>query len=128
MGGTRRLDTQFPQHQEEHIDKSVEGDAHILFRCDEREHEVVHIGIDTSPTTLPTIHLNMMLTTVCHIHLVASHLISAKDHTRLHLPHKEAIRLRDVLRHIFLHRQVERQRAHFRVRQCHVSETFHYSL
>ena len=107
MTGTRSGDAQFAQHQQHHIHKAVEGEVHVLLGSDERQHQIVHIGIDAASPTLPSVETDAVLTAISHVHLVLEHLIPPEDDTRLHLPHEERIGLVGMARHELLHRQIE---------------------
>ena len=108
MTGTRGLNAHFTQHQKYHIDKAVEGEVHILLRSDIRQHQVVHIGIDTAAPALPAVDPDAVLTAVVQIHLVLHHLVTSEDDTWCHLPHEKAVGQVEMTCHVFLHCQIKR--------------------
>ena len=109
MVGTNGLDTHLPQYQQQHIDEAVEGKAHLLLFGDERQHQVVAIGIDTASPTLPVVQLDSVGLAVCQIHLILYYLITAIDNAGGYLPQEKSIASPLLTGHILLHRQKERQ-------------------
>ena len=109
MSGASGADAEFAQYQQYHIHEPVEGKAHILFRGDEREHQIILVGIDTPSPTLAAIDLDIMLFAVLEVNLILRHLITSEDHAGLYLPHKKQIRLAAVTSQILFHRQIKRK-------------------
>ena len=103
------LDAHFPEHEQHHVHKAVEGEVHLLLSSHEREHHVVHVGIHAASPTLSAHHMDAVFAAVVEIHLVLHHLVAPEDDGRLHLPHEEAVGLFEVACHKLLHRQIERQ-------------------
>ena len=87
----------------------VESKINVDRRGDVREHDIVHVGIDTASPTLATIHSNAVCATILHIHLSVHKLVAPEDNRRFNLPHKEIFVGRKVTSHILLHSQIERQ-------------------
>ena len=91
VSGACCFNTHPPQHQQQHVDKAIKGESHILFLRHKRQHNVASICIHTTTTTLAPIHLNAMCSTVIHINLTFHQLVASEDNRWLHLPHKEQI-------------------------------------
>ena len=76
MTGTRSLNTYLTQHEQQHIDKAVEGKAHLLFACNKRQHQIVAVSIDTASSTLSLIYLDTVITTIIEINFIFYNLIT----------------------------------------------------
>ena len=109
MTSTSCLNAHLSQHQQHHIDKTVEGKANLLLLGDERQHQIITVSIHTASPTLSLEQLDAMRLTVFDINLILNHLVAPIDHAGLHLPQKESIVSQLLASHKFLHGKIERQ-------------------
>ena len=79
----------------------------MLVACDVAEHDIAHVCIDASASTLAAVGLDIMGSTVFEIHLVLYKLVPAEYDGGLDLPHEEAVFLVNVVGDILLHGEVE---------------------
>ena len=91
MAGTSCVNAHLVQDEQQHIDKTIEGEAHLLLFSNKRQHQIVAVSIDTASPTLPLIYLNTMFMTIVEIDLIIYHLITPIDNTGVHLPKEESV-------------------------------------
>lgn len=94
-------------HADYHFHIMLERCLSLISSSDVSKHNVRHIGIYTSPTTLPSVELYSVLPTIVEVHLRIDILVTAEDDARLHLPHEEALRFVHVAGNPFLHSEIE---------------------
>ena len=98
-----------------------ESGGHIIATGDVAEHDVVHVGIHASATALTTVILDVVFLAIGNINLTVNQLVSAKDDSWSHAPHKKQlleafIRLKHVGCMLF-HREIEYEPPHLIARQ-----------
>ena len=114
------LHAQLLQRSRNHVEVMIEGKAHIFVFRNVRKHHVAHVGIHASASAFAAESLNVVFPTIVKVHLVFYELVSAKQHSRFHLPHEKTFFEVEISSHKFFHSQVKRYLSYLVERQFNV--------
>ena len=90
-----------------HVKITVEGKTNVILTGDIGEHDIVLVGIHTPTATLATVHEDIVCSALGDVNLALYQLVTTKDNTGLHLPHKKSIANIRIPGYVLFHGQIK---------------------